>query len=226
MTESAVRRKIERRLDLLTDCLPQSNALHRATNDGKGMNREMYRELFLHREVVNRVCHVLSAMPGETQILLVDRLISLPRLANMAGTAFLEHSVCEDDPRVEPVDFGKPRETITRYIAFLTFRHRMFFISLQDARGSAMYSRYERPCTAVEMLYVARQYPHVVAGHAFRVFGTKVGKHELVLRCSQSATHRLSTVPFEHGSHGGSLGAYNDRIRSFFARLPSVIRVT
>lgn len=226
MVESAVRRKIERRLDLLTDCIPRSNAFYEATNDGKGMNREVYRSLFLQREVVNRVFRVLSAMPGETQILLVDRFISLPRLANMASTAFLEHSMCEDDPRSEPVDFGRPRETVTRYIAFLTFRNRFSFISLQDARNMATHCQAERPCTAMEMLHVVRQYPHVVAGDAFRVFGTRVCEGELVLRCPPGSMNRLSTVPPERGLHRGSLGAYNDGIRSYFARLSSVIRVT
>ena len=226
MTENSVRRMIAWRLDLLTDCIPSFNALHRATNDGVGMNREKYRDLFLCGDVVDRAFRLLSIMPGEVQMLLVDSLIPIPRLANTAGTAFLESIVCTDDQRSEPMDFGQPRETITRYIAFLTFRNRVSFISLQDARNTAAHHHAERPCTAMEMLYAVRQYPQLVAGHAFRVFGTRVGEHELVLRCPQSTKYRMSTVPLEHSHRRGSLGTYNDRIRSYFAKLPCVIRVT
>lgn len=226
MTESSVRRKIGRRLDLLTDCIPPFNALHRATNDGVGMNRDMYRELFLNNEVVDRVFRVLSAMPGETQILLVDRLVPVPRLANMSATAFLESTECEDAVFSLPMDFDMLPDSVSRYIAFLTFRNCVSFMSLQDARNTATHYSKERPCTAVEMLYVIRQYPHVVGNNAFRVFGTRVGNNELILRRSQDAMYRLATVPFEKVAHRGSLGAYNDRIRNYFARLPSVIRVT
>lgn len=229
MTEYEAREAVRQALDLMTDCLPTLGMFQEATNGGRGMRRAEYRETWMHPWVVQRAARVMTrAMDDGDQslrMLLVDTTIPLDRLARLANT-ILDAGKIVDQP------FCAPREssvtgTPTRYIAFLTDRELLRYTSIGKARWIAMHDQSERPLTATEALHLIRQDPQSVAHRSFRVFGSKIGLRELLLRPESNGQRwRLSPPMATNDKFAPVIKVYNDSIRSYFARLVDVVSVT
>lgn len=225
MTEFQVEGEIRRALDVMTDCLPQMGLFQEATNGGRGMTRVEYRGPWVHPRVIQRVAKVITESEQELRMLLVDTTISLERLAFLSDTQIERGKVVNQSYCVPHDPFAE--ETPSRYIALLTNREFEKYTSVGRARWVTANVHDERPLTAEEMLHLIRQDTASVAHKSFRVFGSRIGSRELLLRPnSDRKSWRLSLPMPTTGKYGEVIKVYNNTVRSYFARLTDVISVT